>query len=695
MAWLREPTSPWAGGELNEITAAITTTTAESGSANFNLKYAPFADSAKWDGLLLGDEVMKDGDAPAWTIRNGVNDKAQDDKTTFTAASGGVSPWHDGTNNGNGAVRFTVAPRVVNLTDLVPKPVMGGTPVTSFLGPKYTGTVEWKETGGDAHSGLFEKGKVYTATVTLTAAAGFTFKGLESGAVTHGGGTASLTEGGTAAITVTIAFPAAEGIKINVALTNGHIPAPQEAGDTPKTMFRGSSAGLSFIGLVRWYIDKDMKKQLTGNFQAETPYWTDVTIASQLGSTIDKVTYRYEDNVVSHSFADDGAVKCRINFPYLKVGANGSGPFGDNTTTITGFTLTLNPVLGLSPADIVLSGPDGIAKDGLTAVSAGAKYRLSVTGIKGIEAVKDITVRIKKGDYANLPPKEPQAPPKPTTLLAEGGAAHFVLDDGQWYEVHTFTTVGTHSLSFFDIGTPSITADYLIVAGGGGGGNPSSDGKDQGGGGGAGGLQYETGETLTLTSGSIAVTVGKGGGANADGGYSYLGSIKVPGGGRGGNAAGTGQVGGNGGSGGGDGSSTWSGEPTTVSSGQRDTATFIATSGDSGPYSKVWGHGGGLPQNSGGGGGGAKGVGKTGDMNAAGGTGGAGWKPSTEGAAWIADVVTGTTEFSHGGWGRWYYTFIPTGTAAAPAVNYGDGGNASYSLNRSGHSGIVVIRFPR
>jgi hypothetical protein len=265
--------------------------------------------------------------------------------------------------------------------------------------------------------------------------------------------------------------------------------------------------------------------------------------------------------------------------------------------------------------------------------------------------------------------------------LASGGYVSFIPgeDESFYYEMHTFKTAGTYTLSFFDTTTPSITADYLIVAGGGGGGNKSWS--DYGGGGGAGGLLYETGKTLT-TSSPMTVTVGAGGAANTDGGYSHLGTIKVPGGGKGGNAASGGEVGGNGGSGGGNGSNTAVGEGTTTSAGQRDTAS----SGGGGTYSDVLGYKGGTAgSQSGGGGGGARGAGGDGSATAAG-AGGAGWKPSQEGAAWIKDVVTATTEFSHGGKGG------ISGATSNPAANYGDGGNASAST-KNGYSGIVVVRF--
>jgi hypothetical protein len=100
------------GAEFNEITAAIDTGSEEKHWVNFNLAYAPFNLSGKaWSGVTGLDEVVKDGGVPAWTIRNGVNDTAQNPSTDFNPGSGTslLGPlWHDETKNGNGAVVFTV-----------------------------------------------------------------------------------------------------------------------------------------------------------------------------------------------------------------------------------------------------------------------------------------------------------------------------------------------------------------------------------------------------------------------------------------------------------------------------------------------------------------------------------------------------------------------------------------------------------
>jgi hypothetical protein len=74
--------------------------------------------------------------------------------------------------------------------------------------------------------------------------------------------------------------------------------------------------------------------------------------------------------------------------------------------------------------------------------------------------------------------------------------------------VYIFTTTDSHNLTF-DPSLSSVTADIFVVADGGSGGSSSST--DKGGGGGAGGLWYETGRSLSVNDGAIAVTVGAGG----------------------------------------------------------------------------------------------------------------------------------------------------------------------------------------
>jgi hypothetical protein len=101
-------------------------------------------------------------------------------------------------------------------------------------------------------------------------------------------------------------------------------------------------------------------------------------------------------------------------------------------------------------------------------------------------------------------------------------------------------------------------------------------------------------------------------------------------------------------------------------------------------------------------GGGGGGAGTAGKANSNGGAGGEPWEKASKeanqptDALWIKDATELPIEaFSRGGNGGYSSTAVSGGT---PGVNYGDGGSASNNTELSGgagHSGIVVIRFPR
>jgi hypothetical protein len=74
------------------------------------------------------------------------------------------------------AIPLPLPPEDVDLTGLVPAPVMGGSPVTSFYAGTYGWMMVWK-TGGAAVTGLFQAAAVYTAELTLYPAPGYTLAG--------------------------------------------------------------------------------------------------------------------------------------------------------------------------------------------------------------------------------------------------------------------------------------------------------------------------------------------------------------------------------------------------------------------------------------------------------------------------------------------------------------------------------------
>jgi hypothetical protein len=181
------------GANHNQIVLDLETQKAGvSGSANFKLTYNPL-------GVNTGEGTS------LWIIRNGVNDEAQNSKTTFARDSNGKILWKGTTadkENGNGAVAFEFVDDVisnVDLTKLVPAPVTGKMPVTgAFDEGTYTGIVEWKAVVGGTSKPRFEGETVYMATVTnLAAKDGFSFS--PEFTVTHSGSSGILHTPGDAA----------------------------------------------------------------------------------------------------------------------------------------------------------------------------------------------------------------------------------------------------------------------------------------------------------------------------------------------------------------------------------------------------------------------------------------------------------------------------------------------------------------
>ena len=242
--------------------------------------------------------------------------------------------------------------------------------------------------------------------------------------------------------------------------------------------------------------------------------------------------------------------------------------------------------------------------------------------------------------------------------------------------IHTFTSVGTTSITFL----VPVTAQVLVVAGGGGGGGCGTN-NQTGGGGGAGEYYYNA--SYSIPAGTYTVTVGDGGtrgvgsttgssgGSPTSGGDSIFSGITCNGGGYGG-ANGGKDSGAAGGSGGGASRGSSGGASVKTAGGSGNSGgssggTFGSTAG-------------------GGGGGGAGGAGAAaggGDNNSA--AGGAGLSNSISGAAvtyaaggsggsrnGTADGAAGTTNRGNGGQG-------------------GDGGSTSNGGN--GGSGIVIISY--
>jgi hypothetical protein len=92
------------------------------------------------------------------------------------------------------------------LTERLPKPVNGITPITGITSPQYSGTVAWTPPHG-----AFQLGTTYTAVLSLQAAPGYTFTGIGQNAFSHGdafsGSVTNPQNSGTVTITFSVARP--------------------------------------------------------------------------------------------------------------------------------------------------------------------------------------------------------------------------------------------------------------------------------------------------------------------------------------------------------------------------------------------------------------------------------------------------------------------------------------------------------
>jgi hypothetical protein len=283
-----------SGTYSNEITQSLNTATEGTGYANFNLKYAPFGitDKDVWKGYNPEDMKWEDTTLgfPQWIIRNGVNDKPQDEDTSFPKAVSQATedPWFSGGKNGNGAVVFSVK-SVLDLTPYIAMPVQDAIPAPSLFTGNYGGPVTW--TPSDSR---FQAGVQYTAKVTLTAAQGFTFDGIPpklnadtvEGAFNHNEGTVTHQAGSGTTIDVIIVFPEIAGTPITDVDLTDYIPAPVE-GMRPATAFDEKfSAAQYTAGSVSW-------TPVHGTFVADMTYTARVTLTAQQGYTFTGMKSRF------------------------------------------------------------------------------------------------------------------------------------------------------------------------------------------------------------------------------------------------------------------------------------------------------------------------------------------------------------------------------------------------------------------
>ena len=143
----------------------------------------------------------------------------------------------------------------IDLTSLIPLPVVGETRPTTLDHEKFSGTFAWQnKNSSDQYvnsTGNMFFAFIYKAELTLTAKDGYTFKGTTENSFTHTTASSCLNpEGNSATLTVTIVFPkAASNTDATVSETDltSAFPAPYRSG-VPATEFENAQyhAGITW-----------------------------------------------------------------------------------------------------------------------------------------------------------------------------------------------------------------------------------------------------------------------------------------------------------------------------------------------------------------------------------------------------------------------------------------------------------------
>ena len=371
--------------------------------------------------------------------------------------------------------------------------------------------------------------------------------------------------------------------------------------------------------------------------------------------------------------------------------AGGNGGSGIVIIRYQSYTITADGVWSSSNTGIATVNPTTGVVTGVSAGSCNIIYTAGINGCSAILATIPFTVSAAPAAVCigGTATSGINTPPNATggTESSAGG-----------FRIHRFTSNGTFTSPH------TLNAEVLVVAGGGGGGS------NMGGGGGGGGVVYQN--NFSVTSGSMAVTVGAGGagapsGASrprgSNGGNSIFGSITAIGGGGGASSyLNANAPAGNGGSGGGGVGCT------NTYAGLGTAGQGFNGSGGSGCYYPGGGGGAGgagsaNPGNGGpgilnsilgttyywGGGGGGSGYSGIGGNGGIGGGGG--------GAVGVTTGGAGLNNGSPGGGGATgNFPNTPGGNAGANTGG-GGGGGSHYETNNfggNGGSGIVIVKYP-
>jgi hypothetical protein len=243
------------------------------------------------------------------------------------------------TNNANsGVVTITFQPTAAvvdqfGISDLITAPAAGlaldSSTNTLGFSPQYTGTIQWKTGGVNFNGPVFAAGTVYQAELSLTAASGRTFTGVEANSFICTKATSiSHAAGSGTTLTVTMTFPATAAT-VNALTLSSLVTAPV-AGYIPDTTGINET---QYTGNIAWYNQFDAT--IGTPFAVATVYKAVVSLSAKPGYTFTGVaadSFSYTGALSVSNAANSGVVT--ITFPSAPAVIAQSEL--DNTLTLTG-----------------------------------------------------------------------------------------------------------------------------------------------------------------------------------------------------------------------------------------------------------------------------------------------------------------------------------------------------------------------
>jgi hypothetical protein len=326
-------------------------------------------------GLSFSYQWSKGGTAIASGGTGQTYQPAEVGSYTVTVSATGYNPKSSAAVTVNAVPNLTDT--IVNIAAIagVTPPATGGTPVTAITETaQYTGTVAW-----NGNPSTFAASTAYTATITLTAKAGYTLQGVAANFFTVAGATATnpVNSGVIQAV-----FPATAGgggadQAISIAAIAG-VTAPV-TGAAPVTAITETA---QYTGTVAW----------NGNpstFAGETAYTATITLTAKTGYTLQGVAANFftvaeatatnpvNSGVVTAVFPATAAVVSIAAIPGVTAPVTGAAPVTAITETAqyTG-TVAWNPAVSgtfaggtVYTATITLTAKTGYTLQGVAADS--------------------------------------------------------------------------------------------------------------------------------------------------------------------------------------------------------------------------------------------------------------------------------------------------------------------------------------